>query len=86
MRNCRYYTRGKNGTNAAMLDTGIAVSSISCVQFITGKRLPEYYGIDDESVPVANPIDLRVVLDKVLLACRGKNTYRMVTGHTKNPG
>jgi hypothetical protein len=40
---------GENGTYTTMLDTGIAVCSISRVQFIA----------------VANPIDLRVVLDKI---------------------
>lgn len=29
------HVRGDNGTYAAMLDAGIAVSSISCVKFIT---------------------------------------------------
>jgi len=30
-----YYVRGENGTYTTMLDTGIAVSSISRVEFIT---------------------------------------------------
>jgi len=31
------YIRGENGTYTTMLDTGIAVCSISCVQFIAGQ-------------------------------------------------
>jgi hypothetical protein len=30
------YVRGENGTYTSMLDTGIAICGISCVQFITG--------------------------------------------------
>jgi hypothetical protein len=48
---------GENGTNtsmlygtaAAMLDAGVAISSVSCVQFIT----------------VANPFNLSVVFDEI---------------------
>jgi len=32
-----YYVRGENGTYTTMLDTGIAVSSISRVEFIAGQ-------------------------------------------------
>jgi hypothetical protein len=60
---------GENGTYTAMLDTGIAVSSISRVQFIT----------------VSNPIDLWVVLNKILFLCQGGSAYRNVAKHTKKP-
>jgi hypothetical protein len=48
---------GENGTNASMLDgttasmfdAGVAISSVSCVQFIT----------------VSNPVNLRVVFDEI---------------------
>jgi hypothetical protein len=43
MKHCIFYVRGENGTYTAMLDTGIAVSSISRVQFITGQGSIQLY-------------------------------------------
>jgi hypothetical protein len=69
-----------------MLDTGIAVSSISGVQFITGIGVNTLgAGMNHERVPVANPVDLRVVLDKVLPMLRKGREDKMVPRHTKNP-
>jgi hypothetical protein len=50
-----------------MLDTGIAVGSIRSVQFITGIGVnTASVGINNGRVPVANPVDPLVVLDKIL--------------------
>jgi hypothetical protein len=85
MKHCIYYVRGENSTYTTMLDTGIAVSSISRVEFITRQGQHSRTNDDVGRVPVANPIDLRVVLDKILLPCQGGSAYKNVGKQTKNP-
>jgi hypothetical protein len=85
MKHCIYYVRGENSTYTTMLDTGIAVSSISRVEFITRQGQHSRTNDDVGRVPVANPIDLRVVLDKILLPCQGGSAYKNIGKRTKNP-
>ena len=75
---CMCDVRSENGTYTvtAMLDTGIAVSCIGCVQFITGTRVNALGSIISEHVPVANPVNLRVVLDKILPVYSGKGASK----------
>ena len=57
-----------DGTAAAMHDAGVAISSVSCVQFITTVSRGQHYVECNASgyVPVANPFNLRMVFDEIL--------------------
>ena len=54
------------GTSAAMHDAGITISGVSCIQFITRQRSAPYGVQHSGYVPVANPVNLRVVFDEIL--------------------